>query len=59
MALAFLETILGEAYTEDIDKKISEEIGKDFQRGQGITADGVFGKKSLEKAKALINRMKE
>lgn len=28
--LDWLKTILGEAYTEDIDKKVSEQIGKDF-----------------------------
>jgi len=28
--LEFLKTILGDAYTEDIDKKVSAEIGKDF-----------------------------
>ncbi len=30
MALEWLKTILGTAYTEDIDKKISDEIGKGF-----------------------------
>lgn len=30
MALEWLKTILGEAYTEDIDKKVSAEIGKAF-----------------------------
>ncbi|SHI24322.1 Phage minor structural protein GP20 [Sporobacter termitidis DSM 10068] len=28
--LEWLKTILGEAYTEDVDKKVSEQIGKDF-----------------------------
>lgn len=28
--LEWLKTILGDAYTEDIDKKVSEEIGKQF-----------------------------
>lgn len=28
--LDWLKTILGETYTEDIDKKVSEEIGKNF-----------------------------
>lgn len=30
MALEWLKTILGDGYTEDIDKKISAEIGKAF-----------------------------
>ncbi|MDD4608952.1 MAG: phage scaffolding protein [Bacteroidaceae bacterium] len=30
MALEWLKTVLGTAYTEDIDKKVSEEIGKGF-----------------------------
>ena len=28
--LDWLKTILGEAYSEEIDKKVSEEIGKNF-----------------------------
>lgn len=28
--LEWLKTILGDAYTDDIDKKVSEQIGKDF-----------------------------
>ena len=28
--LEWLKTILGEAYTDDIDKKVSDEIGKNF-----------------------------
>ena len=28
--LEWLKTILGDAYTEDIDKKVSDEIGKQF-----------------------------
>lgn len=28
--LEWLKTILGESYTEDIDKKVSDQIGKDF-----------------------------
>ena len=28
--LDWLKTILGDAYTEEIDKKVSEEIGKGF-----------------------------
>lgn len=28
--LEWLKTILGDAYTEEIDKKVSEEIGKNF-----------------------------
>lgn len=28
--LEWLKTILGDTYTEDIDKKVSEEIGKQF-----------------------------
>jgi len=30
MALEWLKTILGDSYTEDIDKKVSAEIGKGF-----------------------------
>jgi len=30
MALEWLKTILGDAYSDDIDKKVSEEIGKGF-----------------------------
>lgn len=30
MALEWLKTVLGEAYTEDIDKSVSAEIGKGF-----------------------------
>lgn len=30
MALEWLKTILGDAYTDDIDKKVSDEIGKGF-----------------------------
>jgi len=30
MALDWLKTILGDAYSEDTDKKVSEEIGKGF-----------------------------
>ena len=28
--LEFLKSILGDAYTEEIDQKISEEVGKAF-----------------------------
>jgi len=28
--LEWLKTVLGDSYTEDIDKKISQEIGKNF-----------------------------
>ncbi len=28
--LEWLKTVLGEAYTDDIDKKVSDEIGKNF-----------------------------
>lgn len=30
MALEWLKSILGDAYTEDVDKKVSDKIGKDF-----------------------------
>ena len=30
MALEWLKTVLGDAYTEDIDKSVSAEIGKGF-----------------------------
>ncbi|HZJ75676.1 MAG TPA: phage scaffolding protein [Clostridia bacterium] len=30
MGLEWLKDVLGEAYNEDVDKKISEEIGKGF-----------------------------
>lgn len=30
MALEWLKTILGDAYNDDIDKKVSEEVGKNF-----------------------------
>ena len=28
--LEWLKTVLGEAYTDDIEKKVSDEIGKNF-----------------------------
>ena len=45
--LEWLKTILGDTYTEDIDKKVSEQIGKDFvSRADFNTANEA--KKSLE-----------
>ena len=35
--LDWLKTILGEAYSEEIDKKVSEEIGKNLWRVQTST----------------------
>ena len=32
MAIEWLKTILGDSYTEDIDKKVSDEIGKALDR---------------------------
>lgn len=48
----WLKTILGEVYTEEIDKKISEEIGKNF------VARADFNNLNVEK-KALADTVKE
>lgn len=50
--LDWLKTILGDAYTDDIDKKVSEEIGKNF------VARGDFNTLNTEK-KALADTVKE
>lgn len=52
MALDWLKTILGDHYTEDIDKKVSEEIGK------GFVARADFNAKN-ETAKTLTEQLKE
>lgn len=46
--LEWLKTILGEAYTEDIEKKVSEEIGKGFVARADFNAANET-KTSLEK----------
>ena len=38
--LDWLKTIMGDAYTEDIDKKVSEEIGKGFASKADFNAQG-------------------
>lgn len=48
--LEWLKTILGEAYTEEIDKKVSEEIGKGFV----AKADFNTTKTELTQARATI-----
>lgn len=50
--LDWLKTILGDAYTEEIDKKVSEEIGKSF------VARSDFNTVNAEK-KALADTVKE
>lgn len=50
--LDWLKTILGDAYTDDIDKKVSEEIGKNF------VARTDFNSVNAEK-KALADTVKE
>lgn len=50
--LDWLKTILGDAYTEDIDKKVSEEIGKNF------VARADFNTLNTEK-KALADTVKD
>ena len=50
--LEWLKTILGDAYTEEIDKKVSEEIGKSF------VARTDFNTVNTEK-KALADTVKE
>lgn len=50
--LDWLKTILGEAYSEEIDKKVSEEIGKNF------VARSDFNTLNTEK-KALADTVKE
>lgn len=50
--LEWLKTILGDAYTEEIDKKVSEEIGKNF------VARADFNAVNAEK-KALADTVKE
>ncbi|MCM1296511.1 MAG: phage scaffolding protein [Muribaculaceae bacterium] len=50
--LEWLKTILGDAYTEDIDKKVSEEIGK------GFVARADFNTLNAEK-KALADTVKD
>ena len=50
--LDWLKTILGEAYSEEIDKKVSEEIGKNF------VARADFNTLNAEK-KALADTVKE
>jgi hypothetical protein len=47
MALDWLKTILGDAYSEDIDKKVSSEIGKAFVARSDFNALSDT-KKSLE-----------
>ena len=47
MALEWLKTILGDTYTEDIDKKVSDEIGKGFVARADFNAANE-AKKSLE-----------
>lgn len=49
--LDWLKTILGEAYSEEIDKKVSEEIGKNF------VARADFNTLNTEK-KALADNVK-
>mgnify|MGYP000811613845 FL=1 len=50
--LDWLKTILGDAYTEEIDKKVSEEIGKAF------VARADFNTLNAEK-KAFADAVKE
>lgn len=50
--LEWLKTILGDAYTEEIDKKVSEEIGKNF------VARSDFNTLNAEK-KSLADTVKE
>lgn len=50
--LDWLKTILGEAYTEEIDKKVSDEVGKNF------VARSDFNTLNAEK-KALADTVKE
>lgn len=45
--LEWLKTILGDTYTEDIDKKVSEQIGKDFVSRADFNAANE-AKKTLE-----------
>lgn len=47
MALEWLKTILGDAYTDDIDKKVSAEIGKGFVARADFNAANE-AKKTLE-----------
>lgn len=47
--LDWLKTILGEAYTEEIDKKISDEVGKGFVSRPDFNA-AVGAKKQLEES---------
>ncbi|MFV0413864.1 MAG: hypothetical protein ACK5L3_11480 [Oscillospiraceae bacterium] len=58
--LEFLKTILGEAYTEEIDKKVSAEIGKAFvlkadfnEAKKGLTEQLETANKTIEEMKAL------
>ncbi len=52
MALEWLKTILGDAYTDEIEKKVSEEIGK------GFVAKADFNAKN-EALKELEGQIKE
>ncbi|HHV32237.1 MAG TPA: hypothetical protein GXX74_07505 [Clostridiales bacterium] len=45
--LEWLKTILGDAYTDDIDKKVSDEIGKGFVSRADFNAANE-AKKTLE-----------
>lgn len=47
MALEWLKSILGDAYTEDVDKKVSGEIGKNFVARADFNAANE-AKKTLE-----------
>lgn len=45
MALEWLKTILGDAYTEDIETKVSEQIGKGFVSREDYNAQNATKKK--------------
>lgn len=59
MALEFLKNILGEAYTEDIDKKISEEIGKAFVAKDDFNAKNTENKNLSAQLKERDKQLEE
>ena len=59
MALEWLKTVLGDAYTEDIDKKISEEISKGFVSKKDFDSKNDKVKTLDEKVKTLEKQVGE
>ena len=57
--LEWLKTILGDAYTEELDNKVSAEIGKNFVSKADFNAVNTAKKKAEDDVKARDQQLED